>query len=219
MRITAARIEIDGNDVTVIGNTIQDCYIYGIIHFWGSNCSFLSNKIRNCCLTANYDAISFRADTQNFTCNDNVVIDDQTVATLRYPISVAPGTSDNYVIVGNNLTTRGTGTPVAILDQGGVAGDIHKVITNNGGVDDVLVTLVSAGTIVVPLNPVIILTGSATITSMAVGIVPQGARRTFLTDGAVVFTAGDTISNTVTCVAGEMTLATFNAFAAKWILK
>ncbi len=205
-------IEIDGNDV-------EDCYITGILQFWGSGAIVTNNRIRNCCRTANYDGITFWIDTTGFTCNGNSVIDDQTVATIRYPISVVAGESDDYEIVGNNLTRRGTGFPIVINDQGGGSGDVHKVIKANRGVDDVIPSLASAGTIVVPLNPAIDLTGSVTVTRIEIGLIAQGSQRTFLTDGAVVFTAGPTIGNDHTATAGGVTLATYNANGPFWYLK
>jgi hypothetical protein len=188
--------EIDGNNVTVSGGSITGVPLYAVLLFWGTGASIRGLNIRNCCTVASHDAISVQAGVSGFSITDNTVIDDQLVATIRYGIRVEAGASDTYIITGNNLTTRGT---AALSDLGT---GVQKIVKNNRGVEDVAFTVASAATITVPVNPMILLTGSAAITQMVIGTIGNDKEVVFFPNGAAVFTAGGNISNTVTCVAG-----------------
>lgn len=189
-------IEVDGIGLTVIGNTVRNQYNYGILLNAGAtNTCVIGNYVINSGQNVSIDGISVQANVSSFQIIGNTCIDTQGSPTQRYGIYVLAGTSDAYSIVGNTLSPNATGN----LFDGGSGR--NKTISGNIGVDNVIGAIASAGTIQLPDNPVISLTGSATVTSIAALGSWTGRVGKIIPTGAVVFTAGATIGNTVTCVA------------------
>lgn len=99
------------------------------------------------------------------------------------------------MLVGNDFVTNDT----APLNINGV---FTGVIKNNLGIDNLIGSVADAATIVWPVNPNFIITGSGTgVTAVTMTNVPIGASGTFrTTGGAITFTAGGGIGNTLTTV-------------------
>ena len=210
---TSSGIEIHSGYVTVIGNTVQNQASYGIILFLGGGTNITGNTVRNSGLSGSIDGISIQAGATDFKITGNVVTDDQGgSATQRYGIRIEAGASDRFVITGNTLAPNKTG---ALFNA---ATGLNQTIGNNRGVDDVIPSLASAGTITLPVNPTIALTGSVNVTAIAAAASWTGRDLTFIPNGAVVFTGGSgAIGNTLTTVANVPTTAVFNG--ANWYLK
>jgi hypothetical protein len=190
-------IELSGQNCAVIGNTIDGVGGYGVhIAPQSGNITLANGIIRNCGSGAPglIDGVRIDANVNDIVINGMIITDTQATPTMRNAIRVEPGTSDD-IIVTNNILWPVQQNPM--VDQGS---GTNKVISGNHGIDDGTPSLASAASITLPLNPIISLTGSATVTSVS-GFW-RGRRGVFIPTGAVVFTAGPTIGNTTTCVAG-----------------
>lgn len=125
-------IEVNGDGLTVVGNTVRNSYNYGILLNAGSiRTSVLNNYIINSGQNATIDAISVQAGVTYFKIEGNTCVDTQGSATQRDGIRIEPGASDNYIITGNVLTPN---AGVALTDGGT---GIQKIIRGNVGIDDV----------------------------------------------------------------------------------
>lgn len=95
-------------------------------------------------------------------------------------------------ITGNNMNNNETGAV-------SLGGALTGVLANNGGIDEISPAVASASSLALPVNPNFTITGTT-----GVGTVTgqwAGRRGTYIcTSGSVVFTAGASIGNTVTCV-------------------
>jgi len=98
--------------------------------------------------------------------------------------------------------------------DGGQGG--QKLIRDNLGIDDVIPRLAAAATILLPLNPVIRLTGTARITALTGPLWP-GRAVTILPDADLVFSPGGNFANTLTAQAQTPVTAVFDG--AFWFLK
>jgi hypothetical protein len=135
-----------------------------------------------------------RPNVSDFVISGNRIIDDQGTPTMRFAISVAAGTSDNYAITGNRIMSGVNSTqPTSDAGTG-----LHKVVDNNAGLNDLVRSVAATGTFTVPPTPTIQITGSGTVTAVN-GSLFTGRQGMLIPTGATVFTAGATIGNTVTC--------------------
>lgn len=186
-------IELNGNNITVVGNIINAQKFFGMAINSGAYAGYLitGNTVRNSGLSA---ALLVNANISKLTVVGNRFIDDQGSPTQTYGVQILAGTSDNIVISGNDLTGNLNGPAI----DGGTG--LNKTYGDNLGIDNVLGTIASAATITMPLNPVISLTGSVGVGAIN-GALWTGREGMFIPTGAVVFTAGATIGNTVTTVA------------------
>ena len=104
---------------------------------------------------------------------------DQPAARLNITGNALNGSTSNFLVNGSGIT--------------------ESVISNNVGIDDVVGTTASATALAVPINPTFTVTGTTGVTSVT-GLW-AGRTGTFITpDGAVTFTAGASIGNTITTV-------------------
>lgn len=211
---TCDGIEVVGDNVLVALNTVNGVGGFGIIVENSAEIGrvLLGNLIMNVGTGGTIDAISIQANVGNVQIIGNRAIDNQATHTSREALRFEAGTGDNILAVGNVLTPFGQ---AALVDN---ATGLNKVIANNLGVDNVIGTLASAATLSLANTdlPLISLTGSVGVTVMA-GNAWKGRSVDFLPTGAVVFTAGATIANTVTTVANVPVIGTFDG--TKWWLK
>lgn len=210
----ASGIEVGGDNVQVIGNTIDGVPGYGIILEGAANIgkSVIGNLIRNIGggTPGSLDGISVSANVGSIMIVANRIIDNQATITMRDGIRVNAGSSGDILIVANVLAPNGQ---LAIVDQSNV---VSQTVGLNQGVSNLIGTIASAASISVVTNPVISLTGSVGVGTMSVD--PWAGRQiNILPTGAVVFTAGATINNTFTTVAGIPTIGVFDG--TKWWLK
>ncbi len=129
--------------------------------------------------------------------------------TQVYNINIASGASTNFEITGNSVT-GGTSGMINNLSTGAV-----QVISSNIPIDATVPAVASNATLAFPLSPSFTITGTTGVTAVSklwAGRI--GTLRT--TDGAVVFTAGATIGNTITTT--QNTLYTYEFDGTKiWI--
>jgi parallel beta-helix repeat protein len=210
-------IELNGQDITVVGNSINDQKFFGIAIDSGGGFLFEANTISNCgTATPGTDVISYGAGiaippgTSDFKISGNRFIDDQAVPTTTCGVLVNEGDSNTYSIVNNTFS----GHRFAAVIDGGQGG--QKLIRDNLGIDDVIPRLAAAATILLPLNPVIRLTGTARITALTGPLWP-GRAVTILPDADLVFSPGGNFANTLTAPAHTPVTAVFDG--ALWFLK
>jgi len=189
-------LELNGNNISIIGNTMTNTWGSAML-VRGSGYIIADNHITNPGQDGNptHDGIAVAAGCVDFVITGNRIFDTQTTPTMRYPISIASGASDNYTITSNRLYS-GLQPTVPISDAGT---GTHKVIANNEGLDDQVISVTSQATIIVPLSSLVTLIGSSTITAISATNMWAGRRGTFLPTGAAVFVAGATIANSLTC--------------------
>lgn len=110
---------------------------------------------------------------------------------------IVAGGFDHSLIAGNNLyTLSGAGAQNPILITGAIT---NTIIRNNAGIDDVTPAIASATAFTFPLNPNLTITGTTGVTSVVMTAVPPNSSGTFrTTSGAVTFTSGGGIGNTLT---------------------
>lgn len=95
-----------------------------------------------------------------------------------YCLVIAAGASDDFKVIGNDMTTNATGPY-----SDGATG-VNRVIRNNLGIDDVVPQVAAGATIALPWNPVVEITGTtAAIATMTGGWEGREATLIF-TDGA-----------------------------------
>lgn len=135
-------IEINGS-ANVYGNTVTDQPNWGIVVQAGSHNKVINNVIRNCGL----NGINVGANISSFTIIGNSIYDDQQSMTQDYGIFIDTGTSNYYIVSGNDLRANvvpmqdnGTGTVKFVRDNLGYnLTDIH-FSTSSGGVFTPLAT-------------------------------------------------------------------------------
>ena len=116
----------------------------------------------------------------------------------------------NVTVVGNTLGSNAT---AALLDA---STESTQVIGYNGGVTDAIPSASSATTLALPVNPVISLTGTTTVTGIS-GPSWVGRQVTMIPTGVVAFTATNNIANAVTTSANVPITATYDG--TSWYLK
>lgn len=108
----------------------------------------------------------------------------------------------NAGISGSTITSNDFHSPAGSVAQTPISinGAIAStVIRTNGGVDDVTPAIASASTLAFPINQNFTITGTTGVTAVTMTAVPAGSTGTFrTTSGAVTFSAGGGIGNTIT---------------------
>ena len=192
-------IEISGQNCVVLGNTVDSVGGLGI-HLAPNtgNVVIANGIIRNTGSTASglLDGIYVDANVSDFSITGMRITDTQATPTMRDAVHINAGTSNNYVITGNILA------PTASRAIQDLSSGVNKITRNNKGIEDVYRTVATSGTIsLVEQNPVIMMSGSGTVT--AVNALAGQNRPMSILIGAgatVTFAAGASIANTVTCV-------------------
>jgi hypothetical protein len=118
--------------------------------------------------------------------------------------------SNFYSIVGNLFSGNVDG---AINDAGT---GLNKLIADNIGIDDVIPSISAGGTITLPLNPVVQVTGTANVTRLS-GPAWTGRTVTLITDSALHFYVGGNLANDLSVKANTPVTALFNGTA--WYLR
>lgn len=196
----ASGIEISGQNVSVTGNQIFNQYGYGIgLDSGAADIIISGNLILNTGVanSGTFDGISVPANLSNIVIAGNRVGDNQSSATMRYPITINSGTSNSYAITGNVLGPSATGgTGVQLNDHGS---GLNKAIGANVGLSDQLTNVASATTLTLPnqLGQTIKLFGSITIGTIVGGYDGQ-ILQVLNQNGTVVANSGATIANTIT---------------------
>jgi hypothetical protein len=209
----AGGIELEGDNVRCVNNTVSGTGGEGISLTNGVGICVQDNMIRNVGTSgSNTDGIYVTAGVTDFVIEGNRVIDDRTPADMRFGCVVNSGTSDRYTITGNLFLP--SGTQVALGDNGT---GLNKVVRGNAGVDTVTPTIASAATITLPVNPTFALTGSVGVNDIGATNLAYGRSWTALPNGAVIFTAGNNIQNTVTTVANVPLSITCDASGHLWL--
>lgn len=116
----------------------------------------------------------------------------------NYGIQIANPANDCITITDNDLA----GNLIAPLQITPPNVPTNFILADNQGVENVAGSVASGASIALPLNPHFVITGTTGVTA----ITNQWAGRTgtFVTTGAVTFTAGATIGNTITTVPNRL---------------
>jgi hypothetical protein len=204
-------MELNGSDTTVVGNNINNQKFLGLVAT-GNGWLITGNTITNTGTggTTIGAAIWMNPGNSSFVVSGNRLIDDQTRHTQYCGVFVDNGPSDSYTITGNLFAGNVRGT---VIDNGT---GLNKVIRDNVGIDDVIPTLTAAPTLTLPINPVVMLSGSTDIRSIN-GAMWSGRSITFLTETPVTFVAGGNIANTVAVPAATPVVGTFNG--GRWYFR
>ncbi|MDP7310488.1 MAG: right-handed parallel beta-helix repeat-containing protein, partial [Dehalococcoidales bacterium] len=110
-------LELNGNDITVVGNTIRGQDYYGVILQRGNRHVISSNIISNSGTTGtNSPGIRVNADVEDFQITGNKIFDDQDTKTQSWGIQIMSGDSDNYIISSNDV--RGNVNAAGLSDSG-----------------------------------------------------------------------------------------------------
>ena len=111
-------LEVDaGNGTMVVGNLITDQPGYGIVLQSGGDVYIANNVVKNNGhASAGASAIRVHAGISGFTVIGNRAFDDRASKTQSWGLEIAPGPSDNYVVVANDF--RGNVDPTGITDGG-----------------------------------------------------------------------------------------------------
>jgi hypothetical protein len=189
--------EISGQHCLLVGNTVDGVAGYGV-HLAPNTgvVSIVDGIIRNCGSAGPglIDGILIEANVSDVVIQGMRITDTQTTPTMRDAIHVNAGTGGRFLFTDNVLAPNGH---AAISDEGTGTG---RVITNNTGLDDILAVVPIGGTITLPANPSIVMSGNGTVTAIT-GVLWEGRQLTMYGAGATVtFQASATIGNTVTCM-------------------
>lgn len=107
------------------------------------------------------------------------------------------GAPSRSTIVGNDFHVVAGAHALNPISMNGAIS--NTIISKNGGIDDVIPAIATAATLTFPLNPNFLLSGTTDVTAVTMTAVPPGSTGTFRTvTGAVTFTAGGGIGNTLT---------------------
>jgi hypothetical protein len=204
-------MELNGYDTTVSGNNISYQKFLGIVAT-GTGYLISDNTISNSGQSGTTigSAISINANTSNFHISGNRLIDNQARPTQSYGVVVDSTDSNFYSIVGNLFSGNVDG---AINDAGT---GLNKLIADNIGIDDVIPSISAGGTITLPLNPVVQVTGTANVTRLS-GPAWTGRTVTLITDSALHFYVGGNLANDLSVKANTPVTALFNGTA--WYLR
>ena len=140
--------------------------------------------------------------------------DHPTSGSLAMGVSVTQSSSNFVGIITGNDFANST-TPINYAPSGG--SNTTAIIKDNEGLDNVTPAVASATTITLPVNPVVSITGTTTVSAMNGG---WGNRSvTLIPAAAVPFTTGGNICNALTATASVPVLAVWNAASTCWNLK
>jgi len=185
-------------NLQITNNVLGVCRLAGFKNAGAlTGLQLLNNLLYGCNMAnvANEASISLGPNTVNYmVCNNRSgnLSGGGAADHSKYGLTVAAGTS-NGVVTGNDFTNNET---APLLLQGNPAGFILR---DNLGIDNVIGSVASAAIVSFPLNRQFALTG--TVNVAAVNALWAGAGGSLVTpDGAVTFTAGATIANTITTV-------------------
>ena len=203
----ASGIELVAPNMLCCGNSLDSVQGLGILLI-GNGATVTGNTLRNTPNTGFGDGIYVLAGVTDFVISGNRAFDDKVTKTMRWGISVVAGASDRYAIVGNLCSPNGGSGGVGVVDSGT---GIHKTIMGNTGNADIIPTISVAATITFPVNPVVILTGTGTITGIATTNQAIGRTITIIPTGVCTFQGNGTTlgPNSVTTVAYTPVTATF----------
>src|SRR3989337_626026 len=111
-------LEVDaGNGTMVVGNLITDQPGYGIVLQSGGDIYIANNVVKNNGhASAGAPAIRVHAGISGFTVIGNRAFDDRASKPQSWGLEIAPGPSDNYVVVANDFP--GNVDPTGITDGG-----------------------------------------------------------------------------------------------------
>jgi hypothetical protein len=186
-------MELSGNNVTCVGNTIVNQYMGGIQLDSGRGVTITGNTILNVGLNMGgaQDGIYVLPGITDFVISGNRIADDNATPNMRYGIVVNTGASDRYTITGNLIFPFGT---LGIADGGT---GTNKVISNNTGSPLGLCLPLVGGTVnglvkIVPDNsgiPGLIMDGTLSGQARQIKIATGGSARW------VIGAAGGTLSD------------------------
>ena len=205
----ASGMELNGSNMTITGNTVNNQNYNGIVLQAGTGFLISGNLIRNSGFLATAPAVRIATGVSGWQVVGNRLIDDQGTATQSYGVQVIAGSSNNYQIEGNTFS----GNAVSAIGDSGTG--LNKTISRNLGIDNVIPSVASAAALPFPINPIFAMTGTTGVTSIT-GPAWTGRTVTILPAGAVTFTAGATIVNTVTTTANVPLRCVYNGTA--WAL-
>ena len=216
---TSGGLELNGNNLTVTGNTIVNQYGGAIGFGTGKGLTITGNTIVNVGLDGSgaADGIGIQAGVTDFVITGNRVSDDQTTTTMRYAVAVANGASDRYTIVGNQFARTTHSNDIADGGTGTI-----RTIRDNGGLDSALPLIVNdSATLTVSASPVFHMQTTGTLTTVTrIGAqnAGPGVVRTVLPNAAYVFQAGNNIHNTFTAAA-QVPFTMVSDISGNWWLR
>ena len=199
-------IEVDGPNALVAGNYIDSQQSNGII-LTHQGTMVTGNTVRNSPTSSNIDAILCTIGATNFVITGNQIFDDRVTKVMRAGVWIDNTAADNYAVAGNAIT--GSSINVAIVDHGQGK---NKTIVGNTGYDTQVPAIASAATLVLPMNPVISLTGNATITAIDLTSgAATGRTITMIPTGTASFVGGaGGIANSIAATPGVPLRAVFD---------
>lgn len=196
-------LSIENNDITTSGHAGIEILATGIKKMLISG-----NRVTDCGVTgAGYSSIMLRPGVSNVLIQGNSAGNTGAfLGAVNYGISIdGSGGSTNISVVGNDFRGTAVGA-IEIVTQP----PANFVIGNNGGLDEVIPTVISAASIAAPVNPNFNVTGTATITTMTGGW--AGVRKNLMkTDaGPLTVGGGGNIPGTHTLAQNQSITLTFN---------
>ena len=191
----ATKIQIENNRITFNGLS-GIAFSSSMNPVGNSEIEILGNDIfdNNLSNTSPNSGVYFAGNWANVTVGGGNHIYNSALGGKQVYGVYAPGTLTDWLVEGNNLSNVTGATAQTPLSLGSL---VRGVVGSNSGVDDTIGTVASGSTMALPINPTVTVsgtTGVGTITGLREG------RHVALitTDGAVTFTAGATIGNTIT---------------------
>lgn len=147
---------------------------------------------------SNAAGISVGASLSAITIANNIFGDIDTLAAFQAWGVTVLGAATVVSITGNTFRNHAV-APIGFA--GG--GDVEQIISNNAGIDDTIGTTASAATLILPLNPIVKVTGTTAVTAIS-GPRWRGREVTLITvSGAVSFSSGSTIAAAFTSVSNR----------------
>jgi parallel beta-helix repeat protein len=133
--IVSGGIELNGVDISVVGNVVTNQKFFGICVDSGSGYTFTGNTVKNCGqgfpgshLNFEGAGLALPAGCGGFAVTGNRFVDDQAVPTQTCGVLIWPGNSDHYLITDNMFL----GLTITGISDGGSG--MNKLIVNNLGV-------------------------------------------------------------------------------------
>lgn len=193
----SSALEIQGVGITAVGNNIENQWGGAVTLEAGTTLNFVANVVRNSGQGGGSGpAVYVVPGVSGWGVVGNKLVDDQTTHTQTTAVSIGAGASDNFTITNND--TRGV-TGFAILDN---STGTNKIIGANLGIDNVIPNVYApSGVLTLPDNPVVLLPGIPTITSVAASNTWTGRQLTVIPASTATFTAGGNIANSFTSIA------------------
>lgn len=162
-------------------------------------------------------AIIYEGDASNVSIQNNRIgqCDNYRGGTLATGITITTNQSNIGLVTGNNFTN--TRTPIAWAPTGN-ADALSFIASDNLGIDNTFSRAIpAAAEITVPVNPIAMISGSGTISSIQP--VYQARQITMIVQGIVDFVVGGNICNALTASSSQTVEGVYNSSVGCWLLR